>query len=232
MKTRLTALCWMLALLTITASAPAQQTASPVYLPAGSVDIEKLIGPPPAADSPAMQTQLAIVLWLQKTRTPEQVAFVRTKLDLERFAPLLGDGLLSVDGIDLKQTIDEAIVQVRADYDAVKDKFGVSRPFQTYEEVEPVMRARPVGSYPSGHAIRAIVYARLLSEFFPERRDALMELARQVGYGRVIAGVHYPMDIVAGQKAGHAYADAIIEQASFKEAVERIGGVQAPAIGD
>jgi acid phosphatase (class A) len=44
-------------------------------------------------------------------------------------------------------------------------------------------------------------YSRLISEIFPDRRQALMDLANQIGYGRVIAGVHYPMDVLAGPEA-------------------------------
>ena len=193
-------------------------------MPAGSVDAEKLIGPPPAQDSAAFAEQMAIVLWLQKTRTPEQVAFVEKTLDVERFAPILGDALMSADGRLLKSVIDEAIDQVRADYDAVKGVYGLPRPFQVSEAVKPVGDARPVESYPSGHATRAVVYARLLAEVFPEHRGALLDLADQVGYGRVIAGVHYPVDVTAGQKLGNAYADVIVDQPAFNQAVARITG--------
>jgi len=50
-----------------------------------------------------------------------------------------------------------------------------------------------------------------------------MDLAIRIGYGRVIAGVHYPDDIVSDQKLGQAYADVIVEQPAFKDAVKRIG---------
>ena len=40
----------------------------------------------------------------------------------------------------------------------------------------------------------------------------------------MIAGVHYPMDVLAGQKLGNAYADVIVKQPAFKQAVQRIRG--------
>lgn len=196
---------------------------APLYLPPGSVDGVALIGPPAPRDSAAYAQQMAIVLWLQRTRTPEQVAFVSKELNVERFVPILGEELMAVDGAALKQTIDAAIDEVRDDYDAVKAAFDVARPFQANPDVKPVGQdVRPVASYPSGHAIRATVYSRLLAEVFPDKKDALIALAEQVGYGRVIAGVHYPEDIVSGQKLGNAYADVIVQQAAFKKAVERI----------
>ncbi|MEM7223539.1 MAG: phosphatase PAP2 family protein [Pseudomonadota bacterium] len=205
-------------------SARAEQAAPPIFLPPGSVKAETLIAPPPALDSAAFKEQMAIVLWLQKTRTLEQVAFVETVLDVERFAPILGDALMTVDGRLLKDVIDEAINQVRAEYDALKGFHDLPRPFVVNDAVDPVGDARPVASYPSGHSIRAIVYARLLAEVFPDHEAALMELAHQVGYGRVIAGVHYPIDVTAGQTLGTAYADVIVQQPDFKAAVADIKG--------
>jgi len=215
-------------LLVLAAPSHAREAQPLRFLPAGSVDVTALVPPPSALGSTDFEKEMVVVLWLQDTRTPAQVEFVRKKLDVERFAPLLGDALVEVDGIELKHTIDSTIDEVRADYDAIKAEYDVPRPFVINETVHPVTDARPVASYPSGHATRAIVYARLLAEIFPDRQEALLELARQVGYGRVIAGVHYPMDVLAGQRLGHAYADVIIKQPAFREAVERIHGARPP----
>ena len=194
------------------------------YLPVGAVNAEALIGPPPAHDSAEHKTQMDIVLWLQKTRTPQQVAFVEKPLNLERFAPIINSSLIGVDGIALKETLDGVIDEVRTDYDAVKAVYGEPRPFQVDDRVKPVGDARPVAAYPSGHAIRATVYGTLLSGIFPDHEVAIMELANQVGYGRVIAGVHYPVDVIAGQKLGAAYAKVVAEQPAYKDAVKRITG--------
>ena len=219
-----TILCVMILVFAVVGLARAGSSDAPVYLPAGSVQAEALIAPPPALGSSAFKEQMAIVLWLQQTRTPAQVAFVEQALDVERYAPILGDALMAVDGLELKSVIDQAIDQVRADYDAVKGAYDLPRPFQVNEAVHPVGDARPVASYPSGHAIRAVVYARLMAEVFPDHEQALLDLAYRVGYGRVVAGVHYPIDVTAGQTLGNAYADVIVEQPDFKAAVARVRG--------
>lgn len=215
-----------LMLLALAFAAPTQalDPEARLYLPAGSVDAGTLIEPPPKLDSAKLREQMTVVLWLQRTRTPAQIAFVRKTLNLKRFAPILSELLVYADGIELKNTLDGVISEVRADYDALKGKFDLPRPFQVNEAVQPVGDARPVAAYPSGHAIRATVYARLLGEIFPDQKEALIELAQQIGYGRVIAGLHFPIDVTAGQKLGQAYADVIVKQAAFKEAVERIRG--------
>ena len=213
-------------LLVIAAALPLQatDTSENVYLSMTPAQSEALIGPPPARDSAEHKTQMDIVLWLQKTRTPEQVAFVEKTLSLERFAPIIAEALIDVDGLELKNTFAAILSEVQSDYDTVKAVYGEPRPFQINDAVKPVGDARPVASYPSGHAIRATVYASLLSEIFPDHKDALMDLAEQIGYGRVIAGVHYPIDVTAGQKLGGAYASDIAAQPAFKAAVEKIKG--------
>ncbi len=224
-------------LVTIAAFGPvgAEEPESPIYLPAASVNAEALIEPPTERGSAAYKAEMKVVLWLQRSRTPQQIAFVREELNLARFVPLIGEDLLTVDGIALHQILDHVIDQVRADYDRLKDVYDMPRPFQVSDAIHPVTEARPVASYPSGHAIRATVYARLLGEIFPSRHDALMAYAMQIGYGRVIAGVHFPMDVLAGQKLGNAYADVIVAQPAFTDAMRRISQatdtVSLPASG-
>jgi hypothetical protein len=60
------------------------------FLPAGSVDIAALVPPPPAVGSAAFKEEMAVVLWLQRTRTPAQVEFARKKLDCRALRPATG----------------------------------------------------------------------------------------------------------------------------------------------
>jgi len=205
------------------AAVPAQALdASMPLLPPESVDAHNMIMEPPALGTPGFHEELSTVLWLQETRTQEQADFVETTLNTERFAPVIGDAIFEVDGPALKRVLDRVIDEVRADYDAVKGVYDYPRPFEISSAVEPLGDARPVASYPSGHSIRAIVYARLLAEVFPEKSDELLDLATRIGHGRVVAGVHYPMDVSEGQKLGHAYADAIIAGPAFKDSIETV----------
>jgi len=208
--------------LLVAAPLRADTAQTPVYLVPGAIDAEAVIPAPVEIGSAAFKQQMAIILWLQKTRTPEQVAFVEKPLNLARFVPILGPDLLTVDAAGLQALTDTVIDQVRDDYDAVKDHYGLPRPFTVDDAVDPVGNARPVGSYPSGHAIRAVVYARLLADLFPQHEAALTAFAEQIGYGRVIAGVHYPDDVTAGQALGNAYADAILAQPAYQEATAKL----------
>jgi len=64
--------------------------------------------------------------------------------------------------------------------------------------------------YPSGHSTRATVFAVLLGKLMPQRSDALAGYARDVGWRRVVRGVHTPQDIFAGRVFGQALAASFL----------------------
>lgn len=194
------------------------------FYPANSVDTVGLIGPPAEPGSPAFEKEMFTVMWLQESRTAEQIDFVQQSVDLERFASIVATGLLDVDTQLLSETLDQIINEVRDDYNLVKATYDIPRPFVINDAVEPVATAFPVTSYPSGHTIRAIVYTSVLSDVFPEHSETLEKLGREIGYGRVIGGVHYPMDVVSGQVLGETYMDVIRDQPAYQQALEAIRG--------
>ena len=55
-------------------------------------------------------------------------------------------------------------------------------------------------SYPSGHTVQPLVVALHYSKKYPEHKQQLLEGAKICGYGRVLAGLHYPTDYEAGVK--------------------------------
>lgn len=197
------------------------------FLPEGSLDSVALVGPPAEPGSAKFDQEMFAVLWLQESRTPEQVAFVQKPVDLERFAPVVATGLVTVDTKALSETLELIINEVRDDYNAVKENYDIPRPFVINDTVKPVAQAFPVTSYPSGHTIRAIVYTSVLSDIFPDHTEELTALGLEIGYGRVIGGVHYPMDVVAGQKLAQAYMEVIRTQPAYRQALESIRGAEA-----
>ncbi|HEV7915762.1 MAG TPA: phosphatase PAP2 family protein, partial [Albitalea sp.] len=77
--------------------------------------------------------------------------------------------------------------------------------------VQPVIPTPGHGSLPSGHATDAYFVASLLRELLPgpsyERVDVQMRrLAYRIADNRVVAGLHFPMDSVAGCLLGDTLA--------------------------
>jgi hypothetical protein len=77
------------------------------------------------------------------------------------------------------------------------------------------------GSYPSAHAVRGIVWASILSEIFPDKKKDLMARGQLLGEDRVIAGIHFPSDVQAGQKLGEAIFQKLMTTPDFKDALEQ-----------
>ena len=63
-------------------------------------------------------------------------------------------------------------------------------------------------SFPSGHTAGAFVFAYLVASFFPLFAIPAYMLATLIGVSRVLLGVHYPSDIIAGALLGSLAAIA------------------------
>ena len=80
----------------------------------------------------------------------------------------------------------------------LKDIFDSPRPFITYTEIKPLFDYGEYDSFPSGHAT---FFAALgVALFMYHKRIGIFYLfgALIIGLSRIIAGVHFPFDIVAG----------------------------------
>jgi membrane-associated phospholipid phosphatase len=180
-----------------------------------------LLGEVPRPGSKEAISDLAIVLWEQRTRTPRDVerAASEEKLSLEDFDGVLGPGLVL-----RSYPLTEALLVRGANaagpcLAAAKKAFARPRPYVAEPRVVPMGERERTFSYPSGHATRGALFALILAELVPSRREALVRRGAQIGTDRVVAGVHYPSDVAAGQRLGEAVARALLAEPSFRQAV-------------
>jgi membrane-associated phospholipid phosphatase len=61
-------------------------------------------------------------------------------------------------------------------------------------------------SYPSGHSCVSAAAATVLERFFPAQRAILEQQVEDNGMSRIYAGIHYRMDVEAGQQLGRSVA--------------------------
>lgn len=183
-----------------------------------------VIGPFPQADSDAGKADLAIVLWHQRTRTPEEIrqALAEVKLTAAVFSDAIGRPL-SVDRFPrTAELLDKMLRDIKVVTDALKRHYLRPRPYQANSGVLPAIEREPSPSYPSGHATRGMALALVLAELAPERREALLIQGRRVGVNRVIGGVHYPSDIEAGQRLAERFGQTWLADPANRTLVEAV----------
>lgn len=79
-------------------------------------------------------------------------------------------------------------------------------PTQVITAIEPADKF----SLPSGHTAAAFVMATMLSAFYPSFAVLAFAWAILIGASRVILGVHYPLDILAGALLGISCSSLVL----------------------
>jgi acid phosphatase (class A) len=88
-----------------------------------------------------------------------------------------------------------------------KSVFARPRPFITAPTLTVCTSERPGGfSYPSGHAGWGWISAHVLARVEPRFAPSLLARGMDYGQSRVVCGVHYPSDLIAGRYL----ADAVL----------------------
>lgn len=191
------------------------------FATARDIDLLMLLPPPPAADSATTRAELATLLALQDNRTQEQVdlALADEKQEVWRFASVIAHADFIQDRLPLCTAFFARVIATEpAVVDPAKTAWARPRPHMTDPRIKPIGRLKTSGSYPSGHATVGTLMGIILADMVPEKRGAIMARAGEFGHNRVMSGIHYPEDVVAGRLAGTAIAAVLMHQQDFIEA--------------
>ena len=96
------------------------------------------------------------------------------------------------------------------------------RPFAVHPEDKTcrpdlIARSNPNKSYPSGHAGEAWAVGLVLSKVFPDKAEAILELAHQAGDSRWICGYHWMSDVEAARILVERTVSKLMEDESFQK---------------
>jgi undecaprenyl-diphosphatase len=91
-------------------------------------------------------------------------------------------------------------------YKVLKHVFVRERPFITHSSIS--LAAAPLDrySFPSGHTLHAVSFTWQAVAHFPELAWVLLPLASLIAASRVVLGLHYPTDVLAGAGIGAGLA--------------------------
>lgn len=67
-----------------------------------------------------------------------------------------------------------------------------------------------VGSFPSGHTLHATMAAVVVAQLLPVLAMGFATVAILIGLSRVVLGVHYPSDVLAGATLGAVFASVLV----------------------
>jgi len=109
---------------------------------------------------------------------------------------------------DLGTLICVALAAERCAYWLLKNSLKRRRPEESFDNFHSVITASDRFSFPSGHTSAAFLLVTCLTIIYQEPAASLYLWATSIGLSRVILGVHYPGDTIAGAVMGSTIAFA------------------------
>jgi undecaprenyl-diphosphatase len=93
-------------------------------------------------------------------------------------------------------------------YSVLKRGTGRRRPFEVVPAVSAGAMPLDAFSFPSGHTLHAVAFTLVASGHYPTLAAPLGAFAALVAASRVVLGLHYPSDVLAGAVVGYGIAAA------------------------
>ena len=108
---------------------------------------------------------------------------------------------------------------------AMKNALAARRPMEYSAQIQPMITTPAHGSFPSGHATESFALVEILAALIEAAKDGqggptamyreqMRFQASRVAQNRVVAGVHFPVDNMAGALMGTALARLMIARAT------------------
>jgi acid phosphatase (class A) len=183
-------------------------------------DAGRYLPPPPAADSATTKTELEELHAIGARSTPEERAVATHDAKDEK-----ADMFNAAIGFDLS-TMPETFKlltmvgdEEEDDTKAAKAYFHRNRPYAVDSSLQtctPVKPGKAANSYPSGHSTLAFSMGVVLASLMPEKAPAILARSSEYAEHRLVCGVHYRSDIVAGQQFGTIIALKLMENSTFQ----------------
>lgn len=198
------------------------RTRASAYLDSCTLDPAKVLPPPPAPGTLAAEADLEAVRMAQAFRTPEQEAWARhaDEDDPFQFAEVLGPWFAAKNLPQCEALFKRVIGDARAAYGRAKRLYDRPRPSKIDPAIRPCVVLPRSTSYPSGHSVRAFLTAGILADLVPGKREALIDRAHRAAWGRIIAGVHFPSDDVAGRLTAQAILEELRKSPAYRRDLE------------
>jgi len=178
------------------------------YLTAGHPD-STLLAPPPLLGSAEFAADMAQVVAVHRACTSNEaaLAFSEKKFSIFNFTPAIGDFFQPGKFPKTEAFFERVQNEAETVTDLAKDYWKRPRPY-TVDTNLVSGKLEKSFSYPSGHSTEGTVLALVLADVFPDQREGILAVGRNLGWHRVWIARHYPTDI----HAGRVFAQAIVRE--------------------
>lgn len=96
-------------------------------------------------------------------------------------------------------------------YKLIKHSTGRSRPCNAHKDIFLAADPLDLYSFPSGHTLHAMSFTVVVSHYYPELAVVCVPFLLSIALSRIILGLHYPTDVIAGAIIGLLIALAGIQ---------------------
>ncbi len=185
-------------------SSTPEPEAKPVqpYVEASLIDSLHLIPGPPAPGSAEYKNDFKVLKQYQKTRTKAECDRAEQAVKLKHFLRLFAkpNGPLTEPEVQKWSPLfDQILKEARPAWKKAKEYWARPRPYATDESLKPCIDLESNFAYPSGHSAAGELFAKILSDLYPERKTELMKRGIEIGNDRILGGVHHPTDVRDGR---------------------------------
>ncbi len=188
------------------------------------IDASRLLPPPPMAGSDAAKAEIAELHAIATSSSADLLEKARRDDGDEK--PDMFNAALGFDVTALPLTaklLNEIAEREEIESKAAKSYFHRDRPWIVDASIKTCVPVKPgpaATSYPSGHTSLGFAMGVVLASVVPEKSQAILARASEFGEHRLVCGMHFRSDIVAGQEFGTALALDLMQKPEFKAAMD------------
>mgnify|MGYP003118092905 CR=1 FL=1 len=133
------------------------------------------------------------------TKLPIREKFIREKDDIIKSF----EGIVGKDPI-IQTLIYEThpiVLKIKKHHNRPRPKVIAKKMKTKMKDMEMASMNTP--SYPSGHSVQGILIAKVLADKYPNKKDKLKKMGRDISYSRRSARAHYKSDSTFGEQIGN-----------------------------
>ena len=132
------------------------------------------------------------------TKLPIREKFIKEKDDIKKsFESIVGKDEI------IQKLINESapiIMKIKKHHNRPRPKVMAKKMKTKMEDMEMASMKTP--SYPSGHSVEGVLIANVLADKYPNKKDKLKKMGRDISYSRRSARAHYKSDSLFGEQIG------------------------------